>query len=162
MPTYTMHSRYLSQVHTPFVRNEPNFAPPRAAGGGNCAKRSQTWGNWGMWAEAVSLWGVVRPGSKTCETNPISPTEGRRRRVNVQNKANLARLRTRAGGEMRETNPISARRGRPTEGIVQNEAKLRATGVCGQRRSACGAWPGRGVKRAKRTQFRPPRAGAGG
>jgi hypothetical protein len=89
------------------VRNEPNFAPPQAAGGGNCAKRSQTWGNWGMWAEAVSLWSVARPGSKTCKTNPISSTEGRRRRVNVQNEPNLARLRTRAGGEMRETNPIS-------------------------------------------------------
>jgi hypothetical protein len=30
MPTYTMHSRYLSQVHTPFAR----FLPARAAGTG--------------------------------------------------------------------------------------------------------------------------------
>jgi hypothetical protein len=31
--------------------------------GGDCAKRSQTWGDWGMWA---------KPGSEMCETNPIS------------------------------------------------------------------------------------------
>jgi hypothetical protein len=37
--------------------------------------------------------------------------------------------------------------------IVQNEAKLGVTGVWGQRRSPCGTWLGRGVKRAKRTQF---------
>ena len=60
------------------------------------------------------------------------------------NEANL-------GIETRETNPISARRRHPTEGIVQNEAKLRETGMCGQGLSPCGAWPGRGVKRAKRT-----------
>jgi hypothetical protein len=38
---------------------------------------------------------------------------------------------------------------------VRNEAKLGGTGVCGQRPSSCGAWPGRRVKRAKRTQFGP-------
>jgi hypothetical protein len=38
---------------------------------GICARRSQTWDNWGMWAKVVLLWGVARPGSETCETNPI-------------------------------------------------------------------------------------------
>jgi hypothetical protein len=37
--------------------------------------------------------------------------------------------------------------------IVRNEAKLGRTGVYGQGQSSCGAWLGRGVKRAKRTQF---------
>jgi hypothetical protein len=53
------------------VQNEPNLARPQAADGGNCAKRSQTWGNWGMWTKAVVVWGVARPGGETCKTNPI-------------------------------------------------------------------------------------------
>jgi hypothetical protein len=63
------------------------------------------------------------------------------------------RLRADAGGKMRKTNPIWPRRGRLTERIVRNEAKLGWTGVCGQRPSSRGPWLGRGVKRAKRTQF---------
>jgi hypothetical protein len=39
------------------VQNEPNFAPPQAADGGNCAKRSQTWRDWGMWAKTVVVCG---------------------------------------------------------------------------------------------------------
>jgi hypothetical protein len=54
-----------------------------------------------------------------------------------------------------ETNPILPHARRLTEEIVQNEAKLRGTGVCGQSQLPCWACPGRGVKRAKRTQFRP-------
>jgi hypothetical protein len=42
-----------------------------------------------------------------------------------------------------------------TEEIVQNEAKLGGTGVYGQRPLSCWAWLGRGVKRAKRSQFCP-------
>jgi hypothetical protein len=53
---------------------------------------------------------------------------------------------------MCETNPIWLGRGRLTDEIVQNKAKLAATGVYGQWCS-CGPWLGRGVKRAKRTQF---------
>jgi hypothetical protein len=59
---------------------------------------------------------------------------------------------------MRKTNPIWPCRGRLTEEIVRNEAKLRWTGVYGQRQLSCGPWLGRGVKRAKRTQFRGPEA----
>jgi hypothetical protein len=55
------------------AQNEPNFVPPQAADGRNCAKRSQTWEDWGMWAKAVVVWGVARPGSETCKTNPICP-----------------------------------------------------------------------------------------
>ncbi len=36
---------------------------------------------------------------------------------------------------------------------MQNKAKLGWTGVCGQRLLSRGAWLGRGVKRAKRTQL---------
>jgi hypothetical protein len=77
---------------------------------------------------------------RLCETNPFWAG----RRGNAQNEPNFARP------------------ARPTEEIVQNKAKLGGTGVCGQRRSAGGPWLGRGVKRAKRTQFCPTRAGAGG
>jgi hypothetical protein len=55
------------------VRNEPNWARPEAGAAGNCAKRSQTWGKWGMWAKAVLAQAVARPGSETCKTNPILP-----------------------------------------------------------------------------------------
>jgi hypothetical protein len=58
------------------VQNKPNLAPAQAADRGNCAKRSQTWGNWGMWAKAVVVWPVARPGSETCKTNPISAARG--------------------------------------------------------------------------------------
>jgi hypothetical protein len=57
------------------VQNEPNFAPAQAADGWNCAKRSQTWGSWGIWEKAVVLWPY--PGG----------------RVNAQNKPNRARCR---------------------------------------------------------------------
>jgi hypothetical protein len=30
-----------------------------------------------MWAKGVVVWGVARPGSETCKTNPISPGRGR-------------------------------------------------------------------------------------
>jgi hypothetical protein len=55
----------------PFVQNEPNSAPLHAAHGGEYAKRSQTWENWGIWVKAVFVWAVARPGSETCKTNPI-------------------------------------------------------------------------------------------
>jgi hypothetical protein len=35
------------------VRNEPNLARPGAGARGNYAKRSQTWGNWGVWAKGI-------------------------------------------------------------------------------------------------------------
>jgi hypothetical protein len=63
---------------------------------------------------------------------------------------------------MRKTNPISPGRRRLTEEILQNKAKLGMTGVCGQRRLPCGPWLGRGVKCAKRTQFRSPEVPHGG
>jgi hypothetical protein len=45
-----------------------NFTLPN----GKCAKRSQTWGDWSIWAKAVVVSVVARPGSETCKTNPIS------------------------------------------------------------------------------------------
>jgi hypothetical protein len=38
----------LGSPPTAIVQNEPNFTRPEAAGGGNCVKRSQTWGDWGV------------------------------------------------------------------------------------------------------------------
>jgi hypothetical protein len=95
-------SDFKLPVHRPrgrgCVRNEPNLAPRWTTDGENCAKRSQTWGNWGVWEKAVVVWGVARPGSEVRKTNPIRPG----RRVNAQNEPNLAR----PGGEVRKTNPI--------------------------------------------------------
>jgi hypothetical protein len=51
---------------TPILQNEPNFARP----GGKCAKQTQIWRYWGIWASAV-MWTVVRPPSETCKTNSI-------------------------------------------------------------------------------------------
>jgi hypothetical protein len=45
----------------PNAQNEPNFARPQAADGGNCAKRSQTWGSSGIWG-TVGVW--LRAGSE--------------------------------------------------------------------------------------------------
>jgi hypothetical protein len=66
-----------SQFRGQSVRNEPNLARPQGLGGGKCAKRSQTWVDWGIWKKGVVVWGAARPRSEMCETNPISP--GRRR-----------------------------------------------------------------------------------
>jgi hypothetical protein len=62
-------------------------------------------------------------------------------------------------GHSTSTRPISPGRRGLTGENVQNEAKLGATGVYGQRGLSCGAWLGRGVKRAKRTQFAGGRPG---
>jgi hypothetical protein len=109
-------------------------------------------------------------GVESCETNPISPRRRPSTEETVQNEPKLGwtgvcgkRLSAcEAWSETCKTNPISPRRGRPLEEIVQNKAKLGGTRVCGQERSARRAWFGRGVKRAKRTQFGSPGAGAGG
>jgi hypothetical protein len=58
------------------AQNEPNFDRPEVGDGGNCAKRSQTWADWGMWAKAVVVWGVARQGIETCKTNPILTDAG--------------------------------------------------------------------------------------
>jgi hypothetical protein len=90
-------------------KTNPICPRPEAADGENCAKRSQTWGDWGVWVKAVVARGVARPGSETCETNPIcgpgardcglaiadcgleDAGSGGRRRPNVQNEPNSRR-----------------------------------------------------------------------
>jgi hypothetical protein len=135
------------------------FLPPGAGDGADGAKRSQTWVDWGIWAKAVVVWGVARPGSETCKTNPIWGRGGPRLRIG---DCGLWIERRRpgadAGGKMRKTNPIWPRPERVTEQTVRNEAKLGGTGVCGQRQSPCGPWLGRGAKCTKRTQFGGPGA----
>jgi hypothetical protein len=98
----------------PFVQNEPNFAPPQAADGGNCAKRSQTWVDWGMWLKAVFVWAVARPGSETCKTKPIL---GERL---------TASLRT---GPLCKTNPIWRRDGFTLNCYVKGSYVRSACGV---------------------------------
>jgi hypothetical protein len=111
------------RVAEEIMQNEPNFTPPQAADGGNCAKRSQTWADWGMWVKVV-VWGAARPGSETCKTNPIWGPEAPRLRigdcglqrrrqgqqmaVSVQDTASL-------GVEWCKTNPIWRRQGRAPE-----------------------------------------------
>jgi hypothetical protein len=116
---------------------------------GKRAKRSQTWTDWGIWAKAAVMWGVARPGSETCKTNPIWPRRGRVPEGRCAKRTQFGPRRR----QMHKTNPISPRRKRLTEEILQNEAKLEKTGGCGQRQLLRGAWLGRGVERAKRTQF---------
>jgi hypothetical protein len=90
-----------------------------------------------------------------CGTSAV----GGRRRPNARNPISATGARSRAGtpnlrrAETCETNPIWPGRKPVPKENVRNEAKLGATGVCGQRLSSCGACPGRGVKRAKRSQF---------
>jgi hypothetical protein len=118
------------------------FRPAQAADGGDCAKRSQTWGDWSIWAKDVVLWGLVRPGNETCKTNPILPVCGRapegrgakrtqfgpaaggRRRAKAQNEPNLARLRAGAGGQRRKTNPIWPACGRAPEAKCAKQSQL--------------------------------------
>jgi hypothetical protein len=144
------------------ARNEPNFAQAQAADRGNCAKRSQTWGKWGMWAKAVVVWGVARPGSKTCKTNPIWPG----RRVHAQNEPNSRRGRVGRGsggvGRLCKTNPIRATGGRSRAG-TPNPRRAEAC----KTKPIWPGGPGMGADRrgrtapaecdcAKRTQFRRP------
>jgi hypothetical protein len=83
LPRFARHDR-IADWRTPAgggrrrqnARNEPNFPPPQAADGRNCAKRSQTWGDWGIWTKAVAVGAAGRPGSEMCKTNPIHPRLG--------------------------------------------------------------------------------------
>jgi hypothetical protein len=45
-------------------KTNPIWPRPQATDGRNCAKRSQTWGDWGMWEKAVVVWGVARPEAR--------------------------------------------------------------------------------------------------
>jgi hypothetical protein len=56
------------RVESPLFHH--SIIPPLQSDPGR-AKRSQTWGDWGMWEKEVVACGVARPGSETCETNPI-------------------------------------------------------------------------------------------
>jgi hypothetical protein len=146
------------------------------------AKRTQLGPGAREWAR---LGGPRCPaGGRSCETNPISPARGRapeakcaeqtqfrprpdtprvaKTPYGVTTSGGIRAKRTQfpppqayAEGRMPKTNPILPVGGRVTEEIVQNEAKLGEAGACGQSQLSCGAWLGRGAKRAKRTQFGP-------
>jgi hypothetical protein len=119
------------------------FGPAGTDDGRNCAKRSQTWENWGMWAKAVLVWAVARPGSETCKTNPIWPSWRRMPEANTQNEPNFGQMVGVPRSESCKTNPILPER--PGMGA---------------------GWRGRDVPPecdcAKRTQFRPRRKMSGG
>jgi hypothetical protein len=123
------------------VRNEPNLVRPEADAGGNCAKRSQTWGDSGIWAKAVVLWRVARPESKACKTNPIQPRPG-----NETCKTNP--IGPAGGGRRRElckTNPVWSGGGRA---VLPRPSALRprtsAEGACAKRSQFLGSSGRRG------------------
>jgi hypothetical protein len=118
----------------------------------NCAKRSQTWGDWGVWAKAVVVWGVARPGSETCKTNPILKCQvsslkfqvsGRKEKEyvpraltsNFKPHTSHSPPTASGGGVAGKTKPISTAGGRSRAGTPNHKEP----------------------KRAKRTQFRAGR-----
>ena len=89
------------------LRNEANSRRRRAGRGPkgmgrgtNCAKRSQTWEDWGMWAKAVIVCGAAWPESGTCKTKPISPGPA------AGSAGGQACTRDRRRGQTCETKPI--------------------------------------------------------
>jgi hypothetical protein len=143
------------------VRNEPNFACRRRVPEAECAKRSQTWMDWGVWAKAIVVWGVARPRSETCKTNPIYPRTGAVDGGIAQNEPNLARAWARPG-ERRKTNPISATGGRCRAGLPRSGTACRGnppvrSGASSAKRQSAQNEPNLARpegKCAKRTQFR--------
>jgi hypothetical protein len=123
---------------------------------GDCAKQSQTWEDWAMWARAVIVCGTASPGSETCETKPIRGRPDRRPGADC---AKRSQFPAGPGG--------MGPRGR--EAIVQNEANLlRGQGRPSPRPEAL-TLPPTGRFRgslAKRSQFPAPagavRRGGGG
>jgi hypothetical protein len=92
------------------------FRPAQMADGGDCAKRSQTWGDWDMWEKAAVVWAVARPGSQTCKTNPIWGRGPLLRTEDCGLRIQRCRLRADAGGKTCKTNPIRLGRGRASKG----------------------------------------------
>jgi hypothetical protein len=150
------------------VRNEPNWAGPR----GKCAKQSQTWEDWGIWAKIV-VSAVALAEGKCAEQTQFPPC-GQDVRRGRPTHSTIAQGRL---YEECKTNPICLP-GAGLEKIVQNKAKLAGTGAYRQR------WLSRDVARpgshprqtnpisarrgrspegkcAKQTQFRPPAEGVG-
>jgi hypothetical protein len=159
-------------------KTKPIWPTRRGIAEEECAKRSQTWSNWVMWAKAVAVWGVARPRSEMCKTNPISPSRRRVTEGIVQNEAKLgvtgvcgqrqvwrgARLgrgvecaeRTQfppAGGnwprKLCETNPIWGRRGRVPEAKCAKRTQFRPA----REEVGRGRPTHEEAKRAKRSQF---------
>jgi hypothetical protein len=144
------------------VRNEPNFAPPNAADGGNAQNKPELGrtGVFGQW-QSCRPW-PGRRVKRAKRTQFARPGPGRMPEAECAKRSQFGsrarkwarggRPRGPAGGRLCKTNPISAAPGGCRRSNAQNEAKPGETGVCGQR-PPCGPLPGRGVKRAKRTQF---------
>jgi len=88
MVNYAKRTQFPLNEEQAIVRNEPNFAPAQVPDGVNCAKRSQTWGDWGMWVRPA----VVLRGSAW--------------KWNVRNEPNLPRSGIPAEWRLCETNPI--------------------------------------------------------
>jgi len=80
MPTHTMHSSYLSQVNSPFVRNKANFGPPGRHGPVDGAKQSQLRrrDTTGKCLVEKELWRIEHAGG-VGETKPISEGVSSRR-----------------------------------------------------------------------------------
>jgi hypothetical protein len=101
------------------VRNEPNFASSQAADREDCAKRSQTWGDWGMWTKVVGEWGVPGRGVKRAKRTQFGPAAGGRRRRNLRNEPNFAPAAGVSRSQNAQNEPNLARRdtGCPDRGV---------------------------------------------
>jgi hypothetical protein len=104
------------------------FRPGGVPDGANRAKRTQTWGTWGISASAGVVWASARPGSKTCKTNPIWSGRGGCRRRKAQNEPNLARVPGNGRG-------LAGRDARP-EGDCAKRTQFEPSGGACRRRNA--------------------------
>jgi hypothetical protein len=143
--------------------------------GANRAEQSQTWEDWGIWANHVLVRAWLGGSMKCAKRTQFGP--------GAREWARAGGTRCPPGGRLRKTNPISEGRrwvesplfhysiipafqsdpgrakrtqfgpaGVADGAIVQNEAKLAGTRVCGQGKPSCGELR-LDVKCAKRTQF---------
>jgi hypothetical protein len=158
----------------PIVQNEPNLPPAGAVDGENCAKRSQTWGNWGMWTKAVVVLGVARPGSETCKTNPIWPGRRLVPEENVRNAAKLGgpgvcgqkRLSCRAwlglGVKRAKRTQFGPAGGRCRRKLRETKPNLGQLGHVGKGRRRVGRWWAREGNVQNEPNLARPETGTGG
>jgi hypothetical protein len=99
------------------------------------------------------------PGARSCRTNPISESASAGR---IPSLPLFYRSTIPVRCQSCKTNPISSRRRRPDGGDYAEQSQTWGDWGIWAKRLSCGAWLGRGVKRAKRTQFGPAGSGCWG
>jgi hypothetical protein len=103
---------------TPIVPNKPNSGQPDRCPGGDCAKQSQTWAGWDVWAKAITVCAAARSPcrchrAQPRQTNPICTGP----------KRSVGHTPLCKGVRLRQTNPIRAGPVAPTGPNVRNKAK---------------------------------------